>query len=103
MLASPSNGGPERDGLSDNIKRRVQLVLEQFSSLPDEALIEIRVVCALRGRSSASTWRDVAAGRLAPPVRVGERSSRWRVGDVRSSIRRARCGLSRISTASCRS
>ncbi|MGO8841952.1 MAG: helix-turn-helix transcriptional regulator [Methyloceanibacter sp.] len=74
---------PER--FSDSIRRRVARALETFPFLPDEALIDVRAVCALRGRSRASTWRDVAAGRLAAPVKVGC-STRWRVGDVRAAL-----------------
>jgi predicted DNA-binding transcriptional regulator AlpA len=75
----------------DNIKRRVDRVLETFPFLPNEALIDIRAVCVLFGRSRASTWRDVAAGRLAAPVKVGC-STRWRVGDVRAALAGARHG-----------
>ena len=75
------------NGYSENIAQRVKRTLEIFPFLPDDALIEIRSVCALLGRSSASIWRDAAQGRLAPPVRVGARSARWRVGDVRAAMK----------------
>ena len=74
------------NGYSEKIAQRVKRTLEIFPSLPDDAFIELRVVCALRGRSRASTYRDVAEGRLAPPVRVGG-SARWRVGDTRASMK----------------
>lgn len=64
-------------------QRRITETLERFDSLPDEALVEIGIVTIVRGRSPASIWRDVAAGRLAKPLRVGLRSTRWRVRDVR--------------------
>jgi predicted DNA-binding transcriptional regulator AlpA len=69
----------------DNIKRRVDRALETFPLLPDEALIEIRTVSALLGRSRASIWRDVAAGRLVSPIKVGG-STRWPVGGVRAAL-----------------
>jgi predicted DNA-binding transcriptional regulator AlpA len=69
----------------DHIKRRVDRALETFPLLPDEALIEIRTVSALLGRSKASIWRDVATGRLPAPVKVGG-STRWRVGGVRAAL-----------------
>ena len=69
----------------DNIKRRVDRALETFPFLPNEARVEIRVLCALFGRSRPSIWRDVAAGRLPAPVKVGG-STRWRVGDVRAAL-----------------
>jgi len=75
------------DGYSENIAQRVKRTLELMPFLPDDALIDIRVVCALRGRSRASIWRDAAQGRLPRPVRVGARSARWRVGDVRAAMK----------------
>jgi predicted DNA-binding transcriptional regulator AlpA len=77
-----------RKGPSESIMRRVQRTLEQFDSLPDDALIGIRVVSAVRDRSVASTWRDVAKGRLPRPVKVAG-STRFRVGDVRASLKTA--------------
>lgn len=74
-----------REERAKKIKLRVNRALETFHFLPDAALIDIRTVCALRGRSRASTWRDVAGGLLAAPVKVGS-STRWRVGDVRASL-----------------
>jgi predicted DNA-binding transcriptional regulator AlpA len=72
-----------------NIKRRVTGALETFPYLPDTALIDVRVVCALLGRSRASVWRDVERGCLASPVKVGC-STRWRVGDIRAALAGAR-------------
>jgi predicted DNA-binding transcriptional regulator AlpA len=88
--AVPNSIVPEarRKGLSLNIIRRVQRTLEQFDLLPDDALIDVRAVSAVRGRSVASTWRDVAQGRLSRPVKVGG-STRFRVGDVRADLKKA--------------
>jgi predicted DNA-binding transcriptional regulator AlpA len=77
------------DQLSDNIRRRVDRALQTFQFLPDAALTDVRVVCALLGRSRASIWRDVERGRLAHPVKVGH-STRWRIGDVRAALAGAR-------------
>jgi prophage regulatory protein len=71
--------------LSDSIRRRIARALETFPYLPDAALIDVRVVCALLGRSRASAWRDVGRGGLAGPVKMGQ-STRWRVGDVRAVL-----------------
>ena len=76
--ALDSKGGQ----LSPRIRLRVSRALEAFPYLPDEALIEVRAVSHLLGRCPASVWRDVTAGRLAQPVKIGS-STRWRVGDVR--------------------
>ncbi len=83
--------------LSYHIKRRVDRALETFPFLPDEARVEIRVLCALFGRSRPSIWRDVAAGRLPAPVKVGG-SSRWRVGDIRAVLKGGR-NVDRVPSA----
>lgn len=70
-------------------QRRITATLARFDSLPDDALVEIGIVSIVLGRSPASIWRDVAAGRLAKPVRVGLRSTRWRIGDLRASTQEA--------------
>lgn len=87
MCASSSDRSPHFGETSENVERRVKRALEQFPSLPDDALIEIRVVSALLGRSNASIWRDVSHVRLAHPVRIGARSTRWRVRDVRAAMK----------------
>jgi len=69
--------------------RRTSDTLARFDILPGTALVDIDVVTAFLGRSRASVWRDVAAGRLVRPVHVGVRSTRWRVADVRAACGRA--------------
>jgi len=64
---------------------RLKHQLELIDSMPDDAAIDIAVVCVLKGRSPASIWRDVKAKRLAAPFRAGPRSTRWRLGDVRGA------------------
>jgi predicted DNA-binding transcriptional regulator AlpA len=66
-------------------QKRTSETLGRFDILPGTALVDIDVVTAFLGRSRASVWRDVAAGRLAKPVHVGARSTRWRVADVRAA------------------
>ena len=62
--------------------------LQTFDYLPGTALVDIHVVCAVLGRSSASVWRDAASGKLARPVRIGGGSTRWRVADIRNALSR---------------
>lgn len=71
------------DILSFNIKPNVVDRITVFDDLPDSALTDVFEISALACRSRASIWRDVQAGRLAPPVRIGPNAVRWRVGDVR--------------------
>ena len=73
--------------LSENTEKRLRRTLEQFDALPDTALVDVRVVGAVRGRSRASTWRDVQEGRLAQPIKLSPGCTRWRVGDLRTSIK----------------
>jgi predicted DNA-binding transcriptional regulator AlpA len=87
MSSSSPVCASERDQRDAKSAARVQRTLELFPSLPDDALVETAVYCALRSRSRASHYRDLKEGRIPPPVRVGARSTRWRVGDVRASLR----------------
>lgn len=59
--------------------------LKLFDALPDCALVALPTVCAIRGRSPASIWRDVKNGRCPAPVNAGPRCTRWRVGDLRAA------------------
>lgn len=65
--------------------RKLAEQIALFDSLPDCALVALPVVCAIRGRSPASIWRDVSAGRLPAPVKAGPRCTRWKVGDLRAA------------------
>lgn len=60
--------------------------LVNFDALPDSALVNIKVLAAICGRSVSSTWRDLRAGRIPNPVRSGINSTRWRVGDIRKHL-----------------
>lgn len=59
--------------------------MKLFDSLPDCALVALPIVCAIRGRSPASIWRDVKESRCPAPVSAGPRCTRWRVGDLRAA------------------
>ena len=67
-------------------KREAKLrqILERFPFLPDDALVSVDVVCALKGRCRASIWRDIKAGRVPAPVKVGPNCTRFRVGDLKA-------------------
>ena len=54
-----------------------------FDRLPDTALVDVKTVAILFGRSVPSIWRDVDAKRLPAPVRAGPRCTRWIVGNLR--------------------
>ena len=48
-------------------------------------LIDVQQLTQLLGRSRASIARDVAAGRVPDPVRIGN-STRWRLGEIRAWV-----------------
>ena len=60
--------------------------LESLSSMPAEALVSAKELSILSGRSRASIWRDVQAGRLPQPIAIGPQARRWRVSDVRAYL-----------------
>jgi predicted DNA-binding transcriptional regulator AlpA len=66
---------------------RLSKKLEQFDTLPEDAFVDNKVVCAVCDRSASSIQRDVKAGRLAAPVKIGPNAVRWRVGDVRRFLK----------------
>lgn len=57
--------------------------LEALTSMPAEALVSTKELSILSGRSRASIWRDVQAGRLPQPIAIGPQARRWRLSDVR--------------------
>lgn len=61
-------------------------MLSAFDELPESAFVSLHVVCALFCCSPATIWRRVRAGLLASPHRIGLRTTRWRVGDIRKEL-----------------
>lgn len=59
---------------------------QAFDDLPDSAFISLPVVCALFGCSPATVWRRVRSGQLVAPHRIGVRSTRWQVGELRRHL-----------------
>lgn len=58
-------------------------VLQNFDSLPDSALVDVKTVAALRGISVPTVWRHVRKGLIPQPQRAGTCCTRWLVGDLR--------------------
>lgn len=63
--------------------------LKNFDQLPDTARVRLPIVKGLLSRSASSIWRDVKAGRLPAPVKIGPRSTAWIVGELRKTLARA--------------
>lgn len=80
MIASAQSAA---EGRKAKREAKLRQLLERFPSLPDDALVPVDVVCALKGRCRASILRDVKAGRVAAPVKIAPNCTRWRVGDLK--------------------
>ena len=62
------------------------LRISNFDSLPDSALLSVKELIALSGRSRTSLWRDVQRGFLGTPIKVGKASTRWNFAQVRAYL-----------------
>jgi predicted DNA-binding transcriptional regulator AlpA len=58
-----------------------------FDALPDSAYLrQERLIPDLVPFSSATLWRKVADGTFPKPIKLSERITAWRVGDVRAFL-----------------
>lgn len=63
------------------------LRVTNFDQLPGSALVSIKELIALSGRSRTSLWRDVCNGHLAQPLKIGSRNVKWTARAVRNYLR----------------
>jgi predicted DNA-binding transcriptional regulator AlpA len=66
--------------------------LVEFEKLPDSAHVSVAVVGALFGCSTPTVWRRVRNGQLVAPHRIGLRTTRWSVGDLRAALANVKGG-----------
>ncbi len=66
--------------------KNIPPALVNFDDLPDSALIDVKTVAAVLGRSPSSIWRDARTGKLAAPLKTGPNSTRFRVGEIRAYL-----------------
>lgn len=62
----------------------------RFDDLPDDALLREKQILQPKGPvpvSRSTWWAGVRAGRFPQPVRLGPRTTAWRVGDIRALLR----------------
>lgn len=64
----------------------IPAALAHFDSLPDSAMVDVKTVAAILGKSESSIWRDARAGRLPRPVKTGPACTRWNVGAIRRHL-----------------
>lgn len=66
--------------------KAIPAALANFDALPDSALIDVRTVAAVLGRSTSSIWRDSRSGTLPAPIKTGPACTRWNVGAIRRHL-----------------
>lgn len=62
--------------------------LKGFDDLPDSGHVDVKVVAALFGCSVPTVWRRVRSGQLVDPHKLGERTTRWKVGELRAALKK---------------
>lgn len=61
--------------------------LRHIGKLPDEALVPVPVLAALTQQGTSTAWRKLASDPDYPkPIRLGNRCTRVRLGDIRAYI-----------------
>ena len=75
------------DLITFHMKPNVVDRVSKFDTLPPSALMDISEISALACRSNASIWRDVKAGRLAKPRKIGPGAARWTTEEVRDYLK----------------
>lgn len=54
--------------------------------LPDAAMVDVKVVAGLLGKSESSVWRDTRNGKLPRAVKTGPATTRWNLGAIRRHL-----------------
>lgn len=57
-----------------------------LDTLPDSGYISCSTLAAALETSLTTVWRWSKSGRLPKPHRLGEGTTRWRVGEVRAAL-----------------
>lgn len=72
--------------MSNLTKYEIHPSLASFDFLPDSGYVSLKVVCGLFSVSPATAWRRVRKGQLVAPHRIGLRTTRWNVGELRRAL-----------------
>ncbi len=63
----------------------------KFDDLPNDALLREKQVLVPGGPvpvSRSTWWAGVRSGRFPQPIRLGPRTTAWRVGDIRALLQK---------------
>lgn len=61
----------------------------KFDDLPNEGFVRLPTVANLFACSRATVWRRVKEQLLPAPIKLGERITAWKVGDLRVILKSA--------------
>lgn len=64
------------------------VILPPVQGLPSEGLVRLRVVLAVIPVGRSTWWAGVKSGRFPAPVKLGPRTTAWRVEDIRRLLER---------------
>ena len=64
----------------------IPAALANADTLPDAAMVDVKVVAVLLGRSVGSIWRDARNGNLPRPIKTGPACTRWNLGAIRRHL-----------------
>lgn len=64
-------------------ERRVAEALANFDALPDDAILRVHPTARICGCGPATIWRNARLKTFPAPVKLSQKITGWRVGDVR--------------------
>lgn len=65
--------------------------MSSYSSLPETGFVRLAAILAPRGPipvSKSTWWQGIKDGRFPKPVKLGPKTTAWRVEDIRALIAR---------------
>lgn len=58
----------------------------QMNELPETGYVRLKTILAIFPMSASSWWAGVKDGRYPQPVKLGPRTTAWRVEDIRALL-----------------
>lgn len=80
-MVEAQNGG--RQETESGIPRPRRPITTPFAQLPDDALVDKRVVRDVTGLGDTERYERIRKGMHPAPILLGPRCARWKVGDLR--------------------
>lgn len=60
--------------------------MSTITALPETGFVRLPIVLAVFPVSRSAWWAGIKAGKYPKPVKLSERTSAWRVDDIRSLL-----------------